>query len=407
MKELLKNHWRVILILIFAAGVRFWRLAVPENFYFDEVYHAFTAREFLLGNKLAWEFSATPPAGFAYEWTHPPLAKELMAASMLIFGIGPFGWRFFGALAGVGVVFLTYLLGKKLFENWRLGLIAATLVAFETLIFTQSRVGMNDIYFLFFILAAFYFLISNKFLFSGIFFGLAAASKWTAVYFLLIVAFYFGWKFFKEKIKFNFFLLTISYLLLPILIYLASYLPFFLQGRNLIDFWHLQQQMYWYHTKLEATHPYQSSWFIWPFNLRPVYYYLNDTGEKVAKIYAIGNPAIFWGGLVALWFTIISMIQKSDFKLVFLIFSYLAFFLPWAISPRIMFLYHYLPSVPFLILLLAYSLEKLWGNKIGRILAASFLLITIGLFIYFYPHIAAWPLSENWDEKYYWISSWR
>lgn len=82
-----KNLEKIILILILALTIfsRFWRLGEPPNFYFDEVYHAFTAREFLLGNRSAWEFSATPPAGFAYEWTHPPLAKELMAAGMLIF----------------------------------------------------------------------------------------------------------------------------------------------------------------------------------------------------------------------------------------------------------------------------------------------------------------------------------
>lgn len=284
---------------------------------------------------------------------------------------------------------------------------AAVLMTFETLTFTQSRIGMNDIYFLFFILVAFYFLISEKFLPSGIFFGLAAASKWTSVYFLFIVLFYLLWKWLAEKKRSNYFLLTTCYLLIPVLIYLGSYLPFFLQGKGWGEFWHLQQQMYWYHTQLTATHPYQSAWFTWPFNLRPVYYYLSDLGEKVAKIYAIGNPAIFWGGFISLWFVIVRVFQKLDFRFLLLIFAYFAFFLPWAVSPRIMFLYHYLPSLPFLILLLAANLEGLWDYKFGKVLAGSFLLLTASLFIYFYPHVAAVPVTEAWDNQYYWISSWR
>ena len=404
-----KNLEKILLVLILAIAVftRFWRLSTPENFYFDEVYHAFTAREFLLGNQLAWEFSARPPEGFAYEWTHPPLAKEIMAVGMAIFGINAFGWRFFEATAGVGIIFMVYLLGKKIFNNAPIGLIAAVLLTFETLTFTQSRIGMNDIYFLFFILAAIYFLISEKYLISGIFFGLSFASKWTAVYFLLIAAFYFGWRFFAEKKKFNYLLLIISYLLLPILIYLVSYLPFFAQGRNFGNFWHLQQQMYWYHTRLEATHPYQSPWYTWPINLRPVYYFLENYDNHVAKIYALGNPAFFWGGLIALWFAIVLIFQKLDFRLLFLIVAYLAFFLPWAVSPRIMFLYHYLPSIPFLTLLLGFLLSKLWQNRLGKISTICFLLLAISLFIFFYPHVSAWPVTLGWDEKYYWLGSWR
>lgn len=396
----------LVLILVVAAFTRFWRLGTPGNFYFDEVYHAFTAKEFLLGNRAAWDFFATPPTGVAFEWTHPPLAKELMAVGMFIFGLNPFGWRFAGASAGVGVVFLTYFVGKKLFNN-RVGLIASALITFETLTFVQSRIGMNDIYFLFFILAAFYFLVSDKFLPSGIFFGLAAAAKWTSTYFLFIVAFYLIWKFFKEKIKFNLLIFITSYLLLPVLIYLGSYLPFFLQGRGWADFWHLQQQMYWYHTKLTASHPYQSAWFTWPLDLRPVYYYLADIGGKFAKIYAVGNPAIFWGGLVVLWFSIVTIFQKLNFKILLLLFSYFAFFLPWAASPRIMFLYHYLPSLPFLILLIAVNLDKVWNYKFGKILTIGYMLVACGLFIYFYPHVAALPVTGGWDNQYYWISSWR
>ncbi len=56
----------------------------PPGMYFDEVYHARTAGEYLQGKDV-------------YEWTHPPLAKELMAASVR--GVGGIGARGRGELA--------------------------------------------------------------------------------------------------------------------------------------------------------------------------------------------------------------------------------------------------------------------------------------------------------------------
>jgi len=342
-------------------------------------------------------------------------------------------------LAGVGNIFLIYLIGKKLFQSKKTAIFAAFLLSFETLSFTQSRIGMNDTYFIFFLLLAIYFLIWDKFLISGFFWGLSLASKWTAVYFIFVLIFYLSWRFVKEKEKFNYIFLIISYTFLPFLIYFSSYLPFYFIGHpnlsqnidrqskvvklietvcskigfshNICDntaiIWNIQQQMFWYHTKLDATHPYQSSWYTWPFTFRPIYYSLEDFGTSTAKIYAIGNPAIFWGGFSALIYLAWIFIKRPEFGKGLILVSYFAFFLPWALSPRIMFLYHYLPSIPFLILGTAVILEKIWIKKNGKVFVISFLSLCAFLFFYFYPHIAAWPISLMWNEQYFWFPSWR
>ncbi|MBI2773044.1 MAG: phospholipid carrier-dependent glycosyltransferase [Chloroflexi bacterium] len=54
-------------------ATRGFRLDQPRDMYFDEVYHARTAMELLAQNE-------------PYEWTHPHLAKEIMAVSILAFG---------------------------------------------------------------------------------------------------------------------------------------------------------------------------------------------------------------------------------------------------------------------------------------------------------------------------------
>jgi len=62
-----------LLVALAVLGTRSYRLDQPRDMYFDEVYHARTAMELLAERE-------------PYEWTHPHLAKELMALGILAFG---------------------------------------------------------------------------------------------------------------------------------------------------------------------------------------------------------------------------------------------------------------------------------------------------------------------------------
>src|SRR3989304_101826 len=104
-----KNEW-LLLILGFALVSRTFFLWSPKAEYFDEVYHAFTARIMLHGDPKAWEWWNPHPTGFAYEWTHPPLAKEMMVLGMLVLGENAFAWRLPAALAGTASVYLVFLI---------------------------------------------------------------------------------------------------------------------------------------------------------------------------------------------------------------------------------------------------------------------------------------------------------
>src|SRR3990170_3186356 len=95
-----------------------WRLAVPAQWIYDEIYHAYTASQFALGNKESYEWWTTPPApAVSYEWTHPPLAKLFMAAGILLFGDNSFGWRIASVVTGALALFLFYLLAKALLRS--------------------------------------------------------------------------------------------------------------------------------------------------------------------------------------------------------------------------------------------------------------------------------------------------
>jgi predicted membrane-bound dolichyl-phosphate-mannose-protein mannosyltransferase len=387
----------LVAILAIALITRIIDLKTPPTMYFDEVYHAFTAKIMMGEDRAkAWEWWNSPPEGFAYEWTHPPLAKLGMVLGMTIFGQNSFGWRIPGVILGVGSIFLVYLLAKTIFKDKVVGLLSAFAFSLDGLFLVMNRIGMNDSYILFFSLLSIYLFIKKKDFGSSIAFGLAIASKWSAIWAIPIL----GILWLKRKKKFKLSLLW--FLLLPFAIYLLSYLPMFLTGHDFSIWWGMQKQMWWYHTGLVATHPYTSMWWSWPLLVRSIYLYTSEeVGGMVSRIYAFGNPVIFWFGLVSVVSSMVYAYIERNKRLAFVVFCYLIFFVPWALSPRIMFLYHYLPSIPFLAIAIGYILRR-FPKLVYWVLGIGLL-----VFIYFYPHWAGLNIPLWLDRSYYWVSSWR
>lgn len=385
----------LVAILLFSLAVRLFRLEVPQTDYFDEIYHAFTARQMLAGDPKPWHWSSAHPEGFAYEWTHPPIAKEIMAGSMALFGVNSLAWRLPGAISGVFIIFAVWAIARKLFGSRDIAILSAFLISLDGLVLTMSRIGTADTYFVAFALLALYLFLDKRDFGSSIFLGLAAATKWSTLW--IFPVFVVAFLLLRRKLKPSLLWLFI----IPPMIYLASYTPMFFFNHNLETFWGMQKQMWWYHSGLVATHPYTSPWWSWPIMQRPVYLYQNYENGMVANIYAFGNPFFFWSGLVAMFFSIYLFIKERSAALGVLVFGYFALFAPWALSPRIMFVYHYLPSLPIMAIVLAYILKRY-----PKLVAPVLILITVS-FVYFYPHWTAIVVPEWWDKTYYWFSSWR
>ncbi len=406
LKRIFQPKYLLIVILAFTFFSRVIRLDYPKGYVFDEVYHAFTAKEYLKENIAAWEYWTKPPPGVAYEWTHPPLAKEIMTVSMYITGsTDAWAYRLPGVIFGTLAVFLVFILGKFLFKNETIALLSAFIFSIDGLNFVQSRTGMNDIYFVTFMLASIAFFTRKKFFWSAVLFGLALSSKWTTLYlfglyFILLIRYRY-----VEKI--------FLFVFIPLAIYLISYLPFFLLGHSFNQFIDLQKQMWWYHTGLKAHHDYSSPWWSWPLNLYPVWYFVEYLGKNIANIFASGNPLVFWSGFVAIIFTLEEVIKKFIYKKkvedslfegkLIALGGYFIFFLPWALSPRIMFLYHYSPSVPFLSLILGYQLNFL-NNKKYRPFLIIFLIFMLEGFVLLYPFLTGIPLSRQMTQLFFYTN---
>lgn len=412
-----------LLIVSFAFVVRIVRIGFPSSFYFDEVYHAFTATTFLHNDPKGYEYWQTPPAGVAYEWTHPPLAKLFMAGGMVIFGENSVGWRISSVLFGTAVIALAGLLSYQLFGSRKITLFTLGILALDNLLLTMSRIAMNDMHFLAFALASCCcFVEMHKILFDktktkqttrwlllcALFMGLSLASKWTALYvgIALVIATIARIIIARKLPPLRVIIAVIGAALIVPLLYLASYSQFFLQGHTLTQWKETTQQMWWYHTNLRATHAYQSRPWQWILDLRPVWMHVDYTKNDqdiLANIYNTDNPFLLWSGLAAAIGSLgfVAMIKgkamlahkkmtKSQIQLLaglgFTLLLYGMLWIPWLASPRIMFFYHYAPAVPFLSILLAFCLERLYRHRaIGQPLVWGMGILLIVGFIALFP----------------------
>jgi dolichyl-phosphate-mannose--protein O-mannosyl transferase len=202
--------------------------------------------------------------------------------------------------------------------------------------------------------------------------------------------------------------------LIPLLVYLASYTQYFYMGYDWAQFVELQKQMWWYHSGLKATHPYQSTPWQWIFDLRPVYLYVDASKtNQVANIYNLGNAVILYFGFFAVLWNLWRLLfdkGEHDGQIGFILMAYFMLWVPWLFSPRIMLFYHYLPSVPLLCIILALWLEKLrrsqspGARRLNRVILSAALL----WFVLFFPHNTGMYLKTGFmDAIYYALPGWR
>ena len=420
----------------------------PEKFsfrnstYFDEIYHARTAYEFLHG----W---------YSYENTHPPLGKILISIGITIFGMNPFGWRIIGTLFGIAMLPITYVFAKRLTGDTPAAALTCWIFAFDFMHFAQTRIATIDVYIVFFILCMYYFLFKylssdftatplKKLLLAlglcGLSMGLGVASKWTGVYAGIGMGILFflhlgrvilktsGATSFREvkPFKTKYFrsdagkrilkivgCCIIFFVVIPVIIYVLSYIPFRDSwGNGLIKrAIKNQETMFSYHSTLEATHYFASPFYEWPFIVRPIWYYslkLSDTLRE--GISSFGNPFVWWAGLPALVYVTYLFIRKKDRRALFLIIGYLSQYLPWVLVTRLTFIYHYFPSVVFLVLMIGYSfrnLKEVLSKKAYLTILITYGVLVFGLFCLFYPVLAGQPVELEFAEKYLkWFKTW-
>lgn len=284
---------------------------------------------------------------------------------------------------------------------------------------------------------------------AGVAFGLALATKWSAILAIGGAGLFVGssemlWRhrvtgspwtaLWRPAVG-----TLLALLVLPAFIYVVSYAGWFANYEStrlglercpngectltpievVREWWGEQRQIARFHDNLEAEHPYRSHPARWPWLGRPVaYYYENCTDEKLAdgecvveqgnveEILGVGNPVIWWLGLLAfpaaLWFGY----KRRDWVAAAVVGFYLVQYVPWLFVPRPNFLFYLTPAVPFLCLTLAYAVWRVSAYTWLRWVPAAAGVLAVVAFLFFWPVWTGQEMPLDTWQLRIWMRSW-
>ena len=394
-----------LLIAAFAQALFAWRLAVPGKLMFDEVHYVPAARTL-------WALAG--PANTE----HPLLGKLLIGLGMALFGDGRLGWRAPSTVAATAVVAGVFALLWLGTHRLRTAAVGSAVVLLNFTVFVQARIAMLDGFMAAFVIWGAVCLLWamreraawRRWTAGAMLLGLATACKWAAAPYVAFAGLAF--LLLRRPGRWDGLAPFPALAMLglgSVGAYFATFLPAFfyateaLTWRTLLPF---QWEMYQRQAQVLPPHTYQSDWWSWPLDLRPVWYLYEVVDGAQRGVLLLGNPAVMLGGLLAVAACLWGWIRTRDVRLGTAAGLWLASLLIWAAIPKSLgfFYYYYLPSIW---LAVAIPVAFAHWEKRLRYWDEMFLALAVGLFIHFYPILSAAPLpGPQGFQRWMWLSSW-
>ncbi len=466
--------WRgPLLVTALAAMLRLPRLGVPHAIIFDETYYVKDslallnfgnerktvdgADKLLLGSdgKDYLSIFTNSPSYVV----HPPVGKWVIASGEAIFGATPFGWRIAVAVLGILSVLLTARITRRLTNSNFTGTVAGFLLAIDGLHIAMSRSALLDMTLSFLVLSSFGFLILDRDRVNSggtkiwrwamiVSLGLATATKWSGVYYatvfvILMLAWDYGRRteaFDQSKIFLRWLkadlLPTLAMPFLLIAVYLATWFGWFnsQDGWNrgwakvnaansrfpdaLVSLLHYHRDMLSFHTHLVSPHSYSANPWGWPLMIRPTSFFYETKATCGAsscsqEVIPLGNPLIWWGGVIALGFIIWLAVRKQMSAALPIAVAFAAGWVPWLFfTHRTIFTFYAVVFIPYTAMALAMSLDYL-DSKVKskrqiylRWPTLAFMLAALLLTIFFYPILTGMSISYSAWHLRMWFPSW-
>jgi dolichyl-phosphate-mannose--protein O-mannosyl transferase len=458
-----------VAITLLAAFLRLWKLDYPKAFLFDETYYAKdawslvhhgyvtgyveNANDKILAGDLHGLFTADPTM-----IVHPEVGKWLIGSAELIAGMTPLGWRLAPAIIGSLMVMVMIRLARRVTGSTLLGLVAGLLMCFDGLQLVLSRLALLDIFEAFFVLCAISCLVADRdwfrarlarvstgstsgtagswgprvlwrpwLLLTGLWWGLAIGTKWSAIFPLAAFGLVFwAWSagarrsFGVRRSWLKSALVDaapglVYVVVLPLLVYVASWTGWLLHAsvyeqhlshtqygpywgsylehdahgffpelwQSLRSLWHYHHDVYAFHTKFlnNSTHVYQSNPLGWlvlnrpvgvdaQLNIAPGAQGCTATGSETClrQVLLLGTPALWWFATLAFGWSVVTWIARRDWRHGIVVIGVLVTWLPWLrYDDRPIFSYYAIVIEPFLIL----GAVLLLGEILGRAPAGS------------------------------------
>ena len=171
-----------------------------------------------------------------------------------------------------------------------------------------------------------------------------------------------------------------------------------------------QRFMFTYHQGVHTPHPYESYWYQWIFDGRPILYYRDLEVPGVKSLFAsFNNPLVSWMGLLAFVGVAVQAVRRRCGKGLFILIAILSQFVPWLPIGRILFAYHDFPTVLFLCGAIAYLMDDMMSRKRKgyRLAVYGFTGYAVALYAIFYPELIGMYVP-TWYATYFlrWFPSW-
>jgi dolichyl-phosphate-mannose-protein mannosyltransferase len=388
----------LLLLMLVVGGIllRIQRVAEPPTFTFDEELFAKNAHNYLV---------RLPDAN-----DHPPLGKLLISVGLLLFGYNSLGWRFVSLCFGLIIPLVGYFLGRALFQNRQSGWYATAFLASDGFFVAYSRVGLLDGMLTCFVLLSVLAAVTARnlggVLLSAVLAGLASSVKWSGVMSVvpaaaavLVLGRVPRWT-------------VLAFALVPALHVVVWMLGLAVAGQphELSTVAKLMTRLFWHHLELgKKPHSLASPWYTWIGLYHPIVVKVSQHGITSRYASSVGNPLLWLNAsLLVIGLPLACLFRRSlawfrrrpalpastpERAGLLLALGWLALLAPWTVARgTYTFMYHYLPSYGFALVLLAGGVayvERRWPK-----VALGFIASVVLMAAYFAPVWGEFPLSE-------------
>jgi dolichyl-phosphate-mannose--protein O-mannosyl transferase len=390
--------WKMITVVLVLAGLfRFWGAFEYNEFIGDESIIVPSAISLM-------------KYGTTTEWKYPQMNSLIIAGTIKLFGDNSVGWRISGIILGIATILLVYLIAQLLYSDSNISVLAASLLAFDPFHMHFCRTAMIETPVVFFFLLFLYLMLEyidknrSTLTLAGIVMGLTIATKAYFVFAIPVVIAYALYRAYRRSgnVQLSLYLeFAIKLILLPIAVYLFSYILWFGRGYSLEEFFQFRSDAYWLfnnnfsfsHDKILAQGGKPWEWFLKPISFG---HHLFSDGDRDRYTIEINNPLfrmmVIPALTVVLYHTIKNRCVSWFLAPLLFVSSYILFFM----VNRQINSYSALALLPFAYLALAHAIILI-GQKFNcvKTITIAFLCATFISGSYLFPVTSGfWVLSS-------------